>query len=118
MVFQPAGLALASRHCDRGRVFSAPAHNLCNVLMAVLVALLLDRLWGEPPMWLHPVVYMGKLLGGLGRLLAPRAQIARDYKRFMLAAIVWCALAAMVFAIYWTLQFCCLTSPGGCPAFW
>lgn len=85
--------------------FLPPAHNLCNVLMAVLVALLLDRLWGEPPMWLHPVVYMGKLLGGLGRLLAPRAEIARDYKRFMLAALVWCVLAAMVFAIYWIIQF-------------
>ncbi len=40
--------------------------------LAVLVALLLDRLWGEPPVWLHPVVLMGKLLGRIGQCIAPR----------------------------------------------
>ena len=85
--------------------FLPAAHNLCNVLIAILVALALDRLWGEPPVWLHPVVYMGKALGGLGRLLAPRVEVAKDYKRFVLAALVWCALAAMVFVVYWLIQF-------------
>ena len=42
------------------------AHHAMAAAMAVLVALLLDRLWGEPPVWLHPVVLMGKLLGVLG----------------------------------------------------
>lgn len=79
--------------------------NLMGALIAVLVALLLDKLWGEPPLWLHPVVYMGKALGLLGQWVAPRSEIARDYKRFVLAALVWCALAAIVFIVYGLLQF-------------
>jgi adenosylcobinamide-phosphate synthase len=32
------------------------AQDLMGAALAVLVALALDRLWGEPPVWLHPVV--------------------------------------------------------------
>jgi adenosylcobinamide-phosphate synthase len=49
--------------------------------LAVLVALALDRLWGEPPVWLHPVVWMGRLLGATGRWIAPRAPVCRGGMR-------------------------------------
>ena len=77
---------------------------LC-VLIAVLVALLLDKLWGEPPAWLHPVVYMGKLLGVIGKYIAPRAEQSPDWMRFVLGMVAWCALAAIVFVIYWAVLF-------------
>ena len=81
------------------------AANVQAGLLAVLVALLLDRLWGEPPVWLHPVVLMGKLLGWSGQVLAPRAEVQSDYLRFCLAALVWCALAALYFMVYGLAQF-------------
>ena len=81
------------------------SQKLMCALMAVLVALLLDKLWGEPPVWLHPVVYMGKALGLLGQWIAPRTEVGRDYARFMLSALAWCALAAIVFIVYGLLQF-------------
>ncbi|MEG0920448.1 MAG: adenosylcobinamide-phosphate synthase CbiB [Comamonas sp.] len=84
--------------------------NVQACLLAVLVALLLDRLWGEPPVWMHPVVWMGKALGGIGQLIAPRTEVPRDFRRFFLAALAWCALAAIVFMIYWLLQFLSWTS--------
>ena len=43
------------------------AQDLMAAALAVLVALLLDRLWGEPPVYLHPVVAMGKVLGWIGK---------------------------------------------------
>lgn len=72
--------------------------------LAVMVALLLDRYLGEPPAWLHPVVYMGKALDAIGKIIAPGAEQSKDYKSFVLGMISWCALAAMVFAGYATLQ--------------
>ncbi len=81
------------------------AANVQAGLLAVLVSLLLDRLWGEPPVWLHPVVLMGKLLGWSGQALAPRAEVQSDYLRFCLAALVWCALAALFFMVYGLAQF-------------
>jgi len=71
---------------------------------AVLVALALDRLWGEPPAWLHPVVHMGRLLGVAGKYIAPSVDLKRDWNRFLLGMIVWCVLAAMVFAAYGAIQ--------------
>lgn len=68
--------------------------------LAVLVALLLDRLWGEPPVWLHPVVLMGKLLGALGKWIAPSVDKSSDYKSYVFGIIAWCVLAALFFVIY------------------
>lgn len=42
---------------------------LIPALLPPLVALLVDRWWGEPPTWAHPVVGMGRYLGGLGPAL-------------------------------------------------
>lgn len=87
-------------------------------LLAVVVALALDRMWGEPPRWLHPVVYMGKTLGWLGQRVAPRVEIEGDYKRFVLAALVWWALAALVFVVYWIFLFLLPYEPWWLPGLW
>lgn len=80
------------------------AQDLMAAALAVLVALLLDRLWGEPPVYLHPVVAMGKVLGWIGKKIAPSAEKTRDCKSFVFGMLAWCALAAMVFVIYALLQ--------------
>lgn len=80
------------------------AQQLMVAALAVLVALLLDRLWGEPPVWLHPVVLMGKLLGGIGKCIAPSADKSRDCKSFLSGMLAWLALAALFFVVYAALQ--------------
>ncbi|MBQ0132512.1 MAG: cobalamin biosynthesis protein CobD, partial [Comamonas sp.] len=72
--------------------------------LAVLVALLIDKLWGEPPTWLHPVVGMGKLLDKLGKCIAPSRDNASRCKTFVAGSIAWCGLVALFFAIYAALQ--------------
>ena len=78
------------------------------VLVAPLwLALLVDRFLGEPPVRLHPVVWMGHYLGWAGRRLAPAAgspAVHKDYKRFSAGAIAWCAGAAMVLVASSALQ--------------
>jgi len=61
---------------------------------AVVVALALDRLFGEPPARLHPVAWMGKALGASGApwpRLAPRGQ-------FLCGAAAWIAGGGVVLA--------------------
>jgi adenosylcobinamide-phosphate synthase len=48
-------LAVEAVHRQRRCTPAGPA-DLMGAALAVLVALALDRLWGEPPVWLHPVV--------------------------------------------------------------
>ena len=76
------------------------AQQVMAAAMAVLVALLLDRMWGEPPLWLHPVVLMGKWLGVCGAWIAPATEREKDYKAFCLGALIWCALVAIFFVFY------------------
>ena len=66
---------------------------------SVLLALAVDRWWGEPPVRWHPVVWMGNFLGRAGDWLQRHAvqdTNVRDYKAFGLGALVWIAGAAMV----------------------
>jgi len=58
---------------------------------AVCGALLIDRAWGEPPTWAHPVVWMGRYLGALGPRLSTWAPAAA----FAGGALAWCCGAAM-----------------------
>lgn len=71
---------------------------------ALLLALLIDHLWGEPPVAYHPVAWMGNALGACGARLAPFQPTAQDYKVFWLAALAWCALAAIVLIVSAALQ--------------
>ena len=64
--------------------------------MSVLLALVVDALWGEPPARWHPVVWMGTYLQRVGRSLpdfAPR-------KALLLGATYWLAGAAFVALAY------------------
>jgi adenosylcobinamide-phosphate synthase len=75
--------------------------------LALLVALAVDRVWGEPRVRLHPVVWMGNYLGWVGRWVQARTlqdPAQRDLKSFWLAAIAWSAGAAMVLGVAWALQ--------------
>ena len=77
---------------------------LCVLLVAVLMALAVDALWGEPPTRWHPVVWMGGALDVLGQRVAPTEPTGRDLKSFWLAALCWCALAAIVLIVFTLLQ--------------
>lgn len=69
---------------------------------AVLVALALDELFGEPPARLHPVVAMGYYLGAVGRRVSRAAgAVPRPGAEFWLGALGWCAGAALVAALAW-----------------
>jgi len=73
---------------------------------AIWVALAWDRLWGEPPTRLHPVVWMGHYLAACGRRIAPRGntRLGADFPAFLRGAACWCAGAAVVVGIALALQ--------------
>jgi adenosylcobinamide-phosphate synthase len=70
---------------------------------ALLIALLIDRLWGEPPAALHPVVGMGRYLRAIGRRLPQRPRAA-----FVAGAAAWFLGAAAVGALALGLQLAAL----------
>ncbi|MBB1077214.1 cobalamin biosynthesis protein CobD [Rhodoferax sp. 4810] len=92
--------------------------------LALLLALLIDRLWGEPPVRLHPVVWMGNYLGWAGKRVQrvasqtafgqwsgqaagaalQAAQSLPDYKAFWLAALYWIGGAALFSIAAWWLE--------------
>ena len=75
----------------------APAHlGTAVVALAVLVALAVDHWCGEPAARWHPVVWMGRALAACGARIAPAAPDHQKFKSFWLAALAWCALAAIV----------------------
>ena len=93
-------------------------------MLALLLALLIDRCFGEPPLRWHPVVWMGNYLRwagqrvqrvasqtALGRLPGQPDDLAwqvpqnvPDYKAFWLAALYWSAAAAFVSIASWWLE--------------
>ncbi len=65
--------------------------------MSVLLAALIDRWWGEPPTRVHPVVWMGRYLGCVGRSLPGRGAATA----FALGTLYWLLGAGVVGAAYW-----------------
>lgn len=64
---------------------------------ALWLALAIDALFGEPPVRWHPVVWMGRYLGGAGRHVAPAVGAPpRRWAPFAVATLAWCAGAAIV----------------------
>jgi adenosylcobinamide-phosphate synthase len=72
------------------------------LLMAavLLLALLMDVTWGEPPAWAHPVVGMGKYLSCCGKLLPG----LRPSLAFGLGALAWLAGAVLIGGLAWFAQ--------------
>jgi adenosylcobinamide-phosphate synthase len=74
-------------------------------VLALLVALLIDHCWGEPPVRWHPVVWMGHALAWASRRWAPTsASTGPDWRSFWRFALFWCLLAALVSAGFAGLQ--------------
>lgn len=69
---------------------------------AVLVALALDVLFGEPPARLHPVVAIGHYLGAVGRRVSRAAgAVPRPGAEFWRGTLGWCFGAGLVAALAW-----------------
>jgi adenosylcobinamide-phosphate synthase len=64
--------------------------------VSIILALLIDRWWGEPPAHLHPVVWMGHYLKRAGKGLADRG----PKMAFFLGTAYWLAGAVLVAAAY------------------
>ena len=60
--------------------------------MMILLALLIDRLFGEPPARLHPVVWMGAYLSWAGR----RMVVLPPRRAFVAGALAWFGGAVLV----------------------
>ncbi|CAM8657051.1 CbiB Cobalamin biosynthesis protein CobD/CbiB [Comamonadaceae bacterium] len=91
-----------------------PQHWAGAVGVALIVALWVDRRWGEPPVRLHPVVWMGNFLGRAGdrvQRLALQDPEARDLRAFVLAALIWIAGAALFLIAALLLQGAALELP-------
>lgn len=73
--------------------------------VALLLALVIDHVWGELPTRWHPVGWMGRALDRCGAHIAPLQPQAQDYKSFWLAALAWCVLAAIVVIVFGGIQF-------------
>ncbi len=91
---------------DALTLFTGPA-SAHALAAALLIALLVDHVLGEPPARLHPVVWMGNYLSWAGRRVqrvawqpssmetaAAAVPYPKDFKVFWLAAIYWIAGAA------------------------
>lgn len=75
--------------------------------LALVVAVLIDFLWGEPDVRFHPVVWMGKYLQNMGQKIAPKsAEKSRQdqLKNFFLATLAWLMGAALTVAVAYMLQ--------------
>ncbi|WP_255368713.1 adenosylcobinamide-phosphate synthase CbiB [Polaromonas sp. OV174] len=71
-----------------------------TIAAGLLVALAIDRLLGEPPARLHPVVWMGRYLGWAGKRIAPaESGSGPDWRAFGAGALAWCVGAALVMGL-------------------
>lgn len=67
---------------------------------ALLLALLIDRLWGEPPAVLHPVVGMGRYLSTVGKHLPDLP----PWAAYLGGALAWSVGVAVLGGAAWWLQ--------------
>lgn len=76
-------------------------------LLAVALALAIDRRWGEPPAWAHPVVAMGRYLG----LLGPRLIAWPPLWAFIGGTVAWWLGAMLVVIVALVVQFAAASLP-------
>lgn len=78
-------------------------------MIAVLLAFAIDRWWGEPPLVVHPVAWMGRYLGSMGGLIAPRhAEPSPNWNAFAAGALAWYGGAVLCGIAAWVLQWAVL----------
>jgi adenosylcobinamide-phosphate synthase len=66
---------------------------------ALCIALMIDRFFGEPNYYLHPVVWMGQYLKIVGRYISPRVATYKKYQKlgyFFIGMTAWLVGAVMV----------------------
>lgn len=82
--------------------------------LAVLVALGVDRLWGEPAARWHPVVWMGRYLGWAGERIATKLPTPQPdrWRVFSRGAQAWLLGAALVVLSAWALARALDAAPG------
>jgi adenosylcobinamide-phosphate synthase len=68
--------------------------------LLLLAACCIDHIWGEPPVRLHPVVWMGKYLQACGAVIARRPPAAA----FVLGALAWLVGGSVVALVTWEFQ--------------
>jgi adenosylcobinamide-phosphate synthase len=77
-------------------------------VLAVLVALAVDRGLGEPAVRWHPVVWMGNYLGWSGRMVQARTRLdpaaPPDYQALWLGTLAWFGGVALIGIAVWGLQ--------------
>ncbi|MBS7807008.1 cobalamin biosynthesis protein CobD [Variovorax sp. PCZ-1] len=79
---------------------------------ALCVALLLDHVWGEPPVRWHPVVWMGRYLHAAAGWFAPVQDNAPETKRvFWQGALYWSVGALVVCTIFVLIEHLALQLP-------
>lgn len=79
---------------------AVPSADAAVLAGAVLCALALDRLFGEPPAPLHPVVWMGHYLGAAGQRVARVAgAVPRPGAEFWGGTLAWCLGGLLVVAL-------------------
>lgn len=77
------------------------------LFFAVLVALLVDIIWGEPPVAFHPVVWIGKYLEVAGNWAAPSSAEhgrSNDARAFIRGAFGWTVGAVAIVSLFGYLQ--------------
>ena len=108
MILAALGLYFAS-----GGGWAALLQSL-GMVAALGLALLVDRLLGEPANRWHPVAWMGHYLGWAGRwLVAPQdaAPTQADVPRFLAGALAWWGGAVVVFLLALLLQWLVAQAP-------
>jgi adenosylcobinamide-phosphate synthase len=73
---------------------------------ALLLALVIDHVWGEPPAAWHPVVWMGRSLDWTAARFVPsfeQSDASLNFKHFRLGAAYWTAQAAIIFVVAYLL---------------
>jgi adenosylcobinamide-phosphate synthase len=74
---------------------------------ALLIAFAIDHFFGEPPVRLHPVVWMGNCLNWAAENVLPKSakdKTVPDYSSFLAGAGVWIALAALILIVAYSFQ--------------
>ncbi len=89
-----------------------PFEGAVTFASALLLALAIDRYFGEPPARWHPVVWMGNHLNWVaGRFRPNPSPGVRDLKTFSIAAQYWWGGSAMVLIVSCALQWVALLLP-------